>query len=151
MDFITPLISIAERLCTAMASQASHVINLDRGIQSFAAALIELKDKRDDLRTLLVRAELDDLDEQMKQSRRLQGCLNPSCCLKYNLSKETIEKLKDLSELMGKGNFERLVTEPHPAPVEEKPCKPAIGISVMLPRCGSFLKRAKWEPSSYMG
>ncbi|KAE8714100.1 Lycopene beta/epsilon cyclase protein [Hibiscus syriacus] len=165
MDFITPVISIVERLCTAMASHASHVINLERGIQSFTTELNELKDKRDDLRTLLVRAELDgsrrtnevqrwlarvevieseatSIIESFRQSRRRPGCLNPSCS-KYNLSKEMIEKLKELSELKGKGNFERLVTEPHPTPVEEKPCKPAIGISVMLHKVWEFLEEGK--------
>ncbi|KAL4335050.1 hypothetical protein GQ457_07G039830 [Hibiscus cannabinus] len=166
MDFITPLISMVERLCTAMASRASRVINLDRGIQLLATELIELKDKRDDLRTLLEQAELDgsrrtnevqrwlarvevieteatSIIESFGQSRERPGCLNPSCYSKYNLSKEMIEKLKELSELKGRGNFERLVTEPRPAPVEEKPCRPAIGISVMVQKVWEFLEEGR--------
>ncbi|MBA0622283.1 hypothetical protein Godav_007841 [Gossypium davidsonii] len=166
MDFITPLISIIDRLCTATASRASRVINLDRSMHYLTAELNELMDKRDDLTTRLERAELDgsrrtnevqrwlarvevieaeaaSIMENFGQSRQGLGCFNPSCCSKYSMSTEMIEKLQDISELKGKGNFERLVTEPRPAPVEEKPCKPAIGIGVMLDKVWEFLEEEK--------
>ncbi|XWS72205.1 hypothetical protein CRYUN_Cryun02cG0020300 [Craigia yunnanensis] len=166
MDFISPLISIVDRLCTAMASQISKVTNLDRRIHSFTSELNELKDKRDDLRTRVERAELDgsrrtnevqswlarvevieaeatSIIENLGQSRQDLGCLNSSCCSKYSLSEEIVEKLKEITELKGKGIFERPVTEPHAAPVEEKPCKPAIGISVMLDKVWKFLEEDK--------
>lgn len=135
-------------------------------MHSLTAELNELMDKRDDLTTCLERAELDgsrrtkevqrwlarvevieaeaaSIMENFRQSRQGWGFFNPSCCSKYNMSKEMIEKLKDTSELKGKGNFERLVTEPRPAPVEEKPCKPAIGIGVMLDKVWEFLEEEK--------
>ncbi|KAL1167653.1 hypothetical protein V6Z11_A05G032500 [Gossypium hirsutum] len=135
-------------------------------MHSLTAELNELMDKRDDLTTRLERAELDgsrrtnevqrwlarvevieaeaaSIMENFGQSRQGLGCFNPSCCSKYNMSTEMIEKLKDISELKGKGNFERLVTEPRPAPVEEKPCKPAIGIGVMLDKVWEFLEEEK--------
>ncbi|TYH15328.1 hypothetical protein ES288_A05G032800v1 [Gossypium darwinii] len=156
MDFITPLIGIIDRLCTATASRASRVINLDRSMHSLTAELNELMDKRDDLTTRLERAELDgsrrtnevqrwlarvevieaeaaSIMENFGQSRQGLGCFNPSCRSKYNMSTEMIEKLKDI----------RLVTEPRPAPVEEKPCKPAIGIGVMLDKVWEFLEEEK--------
>ncbi|XVF35062.1 hypothetical protein REPUB_Repub18cG0112500 [Reevesia pubescens] len=166
MDLISTLISIVDRLCTAMALRISNVINLDRRIHSLTTELNELKDKRDDLRSWVERAELDgsrrtnevqswlarveviedeatSIIENLGQARQGLGCLNPSCCSKYNLSKEIIEKLKEISELKGKGIFERLVTEPHPSPVEEKPCKPAIGISLLLDKVWEFLEEDK--------
>ncbi|EOY30387.1 NB-ARC domain-containing disease resistance protein, putative [Theobroma cacao] len=166
MDFISPLISIVDRLCTAMAPRISNVIHLDRRIQSFTTEVDELKDQRDDLRSRVKRAELDgsrrtneiqrwlarvevieaeatSIIENLGQSRHGLGCLNATCCSKYNLSKEIIEKLKEIGELKRKGAFEKLVTEPHPAPVEEKPCRPAVGISLMLDKVWEFLEEDK--------
>ncbi|XP_021277605.1 disease resistance protein RPS2 [Herrania umbratica] len=166
MDFISPLISIVDRLCTAMAPRISNVIHLDRRIQSFTTEVEELKDQRDDLRSRVERAELNgsrrtneiqrwlarvevieaeatSIIENLGQSRHGLGCLSVNCCSKYNLSKEIIEKLKEISELKGKGAFEKLVTEPHPAPVEEKPCRPAVGISLMLDKVWVFLEEDK--------
>ncbi|OMO91700.1 Lycopene cyclase-type, FAD-binding protein [Corchorus olitorius] len=47
------------RLCAAVAPRICNVINLDSRIQTFTTELDELKDKRDDLRTRVERAELD--------------------------------------------------------------------------------------------
>ncbi|XVE70631.1 hypothetical protein DITRI_Ditri10aG0086700 [Diplodiscus trichospermus] len=149
-----------------MASQISNIINLDRRAHSFTTELNELKDKRDDLRILVERAELDgsrrtnevqrwlarvevieseatSIRENIGRRRHGVGCLNSGCCSKYSLSEEIEEKLKEISELKGKGNFETLVTEPHPASVEEKPCKQAIGITVMLDKVWEFLEDDK--------
>lgn len=166
MDFISPLISVVDRLCTAVAGQISKAVNSDRRINSFATELNELKDKRDDLRARVERAELDgsrrsnevqrwlarvevieaeasSIIENLGQKRQVLGCLSSSCYSKYSLSEEIAEKLKEISELKGKSIFERPVTEPLPAAVEEKPCKPAIGINVMLDKVWEFQEEDK--------
>ncbi|XVF48968.1 hypothetical protein PTKIN_Ptkin03bG0230900 [Pterospermum kingtungense] len=166
MDFISPLMSMVDRLCTAVTGLVRNVINSDRRINSFTTELNELKDKRDDLRTRVERAELDgsrrtnevqrwlarvevieaeatSIIENLGRKRQVLGCLNSSCYSKYSLSEEIVEKLKEISELKGKGTFEKPVTEPLPAAVEEKPCKPAIGIGVMLDRVWEFLEDDK--------
>ncbi|KAB2079884.1 hypothetical protein ES319_A05G032500v1 [Gossypium barbadense] len=139
MDFITPLIGIIDRLCTATASRASRVINLDRSMHSLTAELNELMDKRDDLTTRLERAELDGsrrTNEVQRWLARVEVIEAEAASIMENFGQR-------YSELKGKGNFERLVTEPRPAPVEEKPCKPAIGIGVMLDKVWEFLEEEK--------
>ncbi|PPR92227.1 hypothetical protein GOBAR_AA28449 [Gossypium barbadense] len=136
MDFITPLIGIIDRLCTATASRASRVINLDRSMHSLTAELNELMDKRDDLTTRLERAELDGsrrTNEVQRWLARVEVIEAEAASIMENFGQSS----------QGKGNFERLVTEPRPAPVEEKPCKPAIGIGVMLDKVWEFLEEEK--------
>jgi disease resistance protein RPS2 len=161
MDIVSPLIGMVHSLCISAAARLSYVVNVDQRIDSLSTALNELKDKRDDLKRKVERAEVEGLTctsqvkgwlqrvedieaesssiiEDLEQRRRCcVGC--NACCSTYKLSKKASKLLNRANELIGKGAFNVVADDPIPDAVEEMPSRPAVGLNMMLERARQFL------------
>ncbi|KAL3586189.1 hypothetical protein D5086_013056 [Populus alba] len=161
MDIVSPLIGMVHSLCISAAARLSYVVNVDQRIDSLSTALNELKDKRDDLKRKVERAEVEGLTctsqvkgwlqrvevieaesssiiEDLEQRRRCcVGC--NACCSTYKLSKKASKLLDRANELIVKGAFDVVADDPIPDAVEEMPSRPAVGLNMMLERARQFL------------
>ncbi|KAG6769950.1 hypothetical protein POTOM_025617 [Populus tomentosa] len=161
MDIVSPLIGMVHSLCISAAARLSYVVNVDQRIDSLSTAVNELKDKRDDLKRKVERAEVEGLTctsqvkgwlqrvevieaesssiiEDLEQRRRCcVGC--NACCSTYKLSKKASKLLDRANELIVKGAFDVVADDPIPDAVEEMPSRPAVGLNMMLERARQFL------------
>ncbi|KAG6772039.1 hypothetical protein POTOM_023435 [Populus tomentosa] len=161
MDIVSPLIGMVHSLCISAAARLSYVVNVDQRIDSLSTALNELKDKRDDLKRKVERAEVEGLTctsqvkgwlqrvevieaesssiiEDLEQRRRYcVGC--NACCSTYKLGKKASKLLDRANELIVKGVFDVVADDPIPDAVEEMPSRPAVGLNMMLERARQFL------------
>ncbi|XP_034680023.1 probable disease resistance protein At1g52660 [Vitis riparia] len=64
------------------------------------------------------------------EEKRLHGCCHPKLCISsYTLGKKVARKLQDMATLMSEGrNFEVVADIVPPAPVEEIPGRPTVGL-----------------------
>ncbi|KAJ6381935.1 hypothetical protein OIU77_030567 [Salix suchowensis] len=162
MDFVvSPLIGVAHSLCISVAARLSYVLNVDKRIDSLSTALNELKDRRDDLKRQVGRAEVEGLtctsqvkgwlqrveDIEAESSSVIEDlgrggrcCVGRNaCCSSYKLSKKASKLLSRATELIGKGAFDVVADNPVPDAVEEVPSRPAVGLNMMLERVRQFL------------
>ena len=76
-----------------------------------------------------VRQLIEDGAETVEE-KRLRGCCHPKHCISiYTLGKKVVRKLQDMATLMSEGrNFEVVADIVPPAPVEEIPGRPTVGL-----------------------
>uniref|UniRef100_A0A6N2MLT8 Rx N-terminal domain-containing protein n=1 Tax=Salix viminalis TaxID=40686 RepID=A0A6N2MLT8_SALVM len=128
MDFISPVIGVVHCLCISVAARLSYALNVDKRIDSLSTALNELKDKRDDLKRQVGRAEVEGLtctsqvkgwlqrveDIEAESSSVIEDlgrggrcCVGRNaCCSSYKRSKKASKLLSRATELIGKGAFD---------------------------------------------
>lgn len=164
MDCVSPLISPICSLCNSVAARVSYVVDVDQNVNSLAAALRELKDKRDDVKRQIQQAELQGLTctsqvkgwldrveaieteaslimEDLDQRRRCFGCCNTNCYSRYKLCKKVSELPREISELIERGAFNVVADGTLPVAVEEMPTRPTVGLNMTLERLWQFLEK----------
>ncbi|KAF2297562.1 hypothetical protein GH714_038716 [Hevea brasiliensis] len=157
---LTPIICSS---CKSIATRVSNVVNVNQMVRSLTTALKELKDKSDDLKRRVGRADLEGLTctnqvqgwlervevveskasliiESLGQRNECYGCCSANFCSKYKLSKKVSKLQREINELIGKGAFDTVVADRlSPEAVQEVPNRPAVGPCMMLERVMQFL------------
>ncbi|KDP33865.1 hypothetical protein JCGZ_07436 [Jatropha curcas] len=167
MDSVVPLIGIVCSSCKSIATRISDVVNLNRRVHSLTSALKELKDRRDDLKREVDRAELEGLTcttrvkgwlerveevetkanlitADLRHRNQCFGCFLANSCLKYKLSKKVSTLKTEIDQLIEKSDFNVVVADVLvPEAVQEIPSRPAVGLNMMLERVQQFLAEEK--------
>ncbi|WJZ95155.1 hypothetical protein VitviT2T_013945 [Vitis vinifera] len=122
--------------CDCTAARANYICKLAENRVTLRTELQKLRELKNDgwlSRVEAMETEVGQLigdGAETIEEKRLRGCCHPKHCISsYTLGKKVVRKLQDMATLMSEGrNFEVVADIVPPAPVDEIPGRPTVGL-----------------------
>ena len=158
MDFVSPVLEVASRICNCVGDRADHLRRLPQNLKSLRTETEKLKNVYKDVKERVEREEnleknkrthvvdgwigraeamekevneLLDICDEENQKKCLGTCCPRNCRSNYKLAKMVREKMDAVAELQSEGSNFQEVAVPLPSPlVIERPLeeKPVVGL-----------------------